>query len=307
MPTPQMVFALAISIAIATAASAQSDVATLSRTFLVRPNVTYVTAGGSDLKLDVISPNQTATPTPVALFFHGGGWRGVDPIQPSTKESNILRVLPYLSLGMTVVNVEYRTAKMALAPAEIEDARCAMGWVAARAKELNVDAMRMVIIGESTGGHLALMAGMAPIGSEFDIHCPGTITAAPKVIINWSGITDLEDITTGAHAETFSGIGQAARTWLGAGVSPERIRALSPVFNLRAGAPAIISIHGDKDQTVPIEQATRLHDALARASIPNRIVTLNGGGHGLQGAPPDELARALEVIRAFLVERGVLR
>ena len=49
-------------------------------------------------------------PAPVVIFIHGGGW-----VQ-GTKEGSILQgVLPYVAMGYSVVNVEYRLANVSLA------------------------------------------------------------------------------------------------------------------------------------------------------------------------------------------------
>jgi acetyl esterase/lipase len=76
-------------------------------------------------------------------------------------------------MGMNVVNVEYRLASIALAPAAVEDCRCALRWVIQHAKEYGIDANRIVVSGESSGGHLALMTGMLPASAGLDRQCPG--------------------------------------------------------------------------------------------------------------------------------------
>src|SRR5262249_20095246 len=121
------------------------------------PNVTYLRANGWEGKLDVYAQRQPPnTPaSPVVIFIHGGGW-----VQ-GNKEGYILQgVLPYVAMGYSVVNVEYRLANVSLAPAAIEDCRCALRWVVAHAKDYNFDAGRIVVSGASAGGHLALTTGM---------------------------------------------------------------------------------------------------------------------------------------------------
>src|SRR5438477_2170677 len=46
---------------------------------------------------------------------------------------------PYLEMGWAVVNVEYRLARASLAPAAVEDCRCALRWVIKNAKDYNFD------------------------------------------------------------------------------------------------------------------------------------------------------------------------
>lgn len=62
----------------------------------------------------------------------------------------------------------------------------------------------------------------------------------------------------------------------------------------------MITVHGDADTIVPYGHAVRLHDALRKAGVPNRLVTIPGGGHG--GFTRAEVETAYAAIRAFLEE-----
>ncbi len=95
----------------------------LSTRYRVVPNITYLTADGYESKLDVMAPRDVQQPLPTLVYIHGGGWVG------GAKEGSLLRTLPYLEMGFAVVNVEYRLARNALAPAAVEDCRCALSWV----------------------------------------------------------------------------------------------------------------------------------------------------------------------------------
>jgi len=76
---------------------------------------------------------------------------------------------------MDFVNVEYRLASVALAPAAVEDCRCALRWVYQHAKEYGFDTSRLAVEGHSAGGHLSLMTGMLDASAGFDNECPGKV------------------------------------------------------------------------------------------------------------------------------------
>src|SRR3982074_2758718 len=100
--------ALALPAAAQPSGDLQSAVALFQKVRTVA-NVTYVHANGWDGKLDVYAQRtlQNSAPTPVVIFIHGGGW-----VQ-GTKEASILQgVLPYVAMGYSVVNVEYRLANV---------------------------------------------------------------------------------------------------------------------------------------------------------------------------------------------------
>ena len=106
--------------------------ATLDNTYQIVPNVTYHVASGVENKLDVYAPKNADGPVPVILLIHGGGWVG------GLKETYVMRLLPYLEMGWAVVNVEYRMASVALAPAAVEDCLCSLRWIARNAEQYNL-------------------------------------------------------------------------------------------------------------------------------------------------------------------------
>ena len=102
------------------------------------PNVTYLTANQWEGKLDIYVPrDDSAGPHPTFIYFHGGAHVF------GSKEASFLTLLPYLEMGWAVVNVEYRLAGAAHAPAAVEDCLCAVRWVIENAGDYNLDASRL--------------------------------------------------------------------------------------------------------------------------------------------------------------------
>jgi acetyl esterase/lipase len=230
-------------------------------------NIVYLRANGWEGRLDVYA-QRNPSPTPTVLFFHGGGWT------MGAKETVVPSLLPWLAMGYSVVNIEYRLANVSLAPAAIEDSRCALRWVYANAKEYGFDTTRLITTGQSAGAHLALMTGLVPISAGFDRLC--LTVAEPKVsaIVNFYNQPRREEVA----------------------------KAASPLTYVRPGIPPIISIQGDRDPTVPYAHSTRLHEALKKAGVPNEHLTIPGGLHG--GFSLDQMQHAFERIAAFLKTNG---
>ena len=255
--------------------------------YQITPNITYLTANNWEGKLDVYRRRDAATPSPTLIFIHGGGWTG------GTKESSSLTFLPFLQMGWNVVNVEYRLARVSLAPAAVEDCLCALRWVYRNAKQYNIDTSRLVVTGGSAGSHLALTSGMIPASAGLDRQCPGTEQLKVAAIINWYGITDVVDLLDGPNMKTY------AVTWLGSLTNREEVaKRVSPLTYVRPGLPPVITIHGDADPTVPYTHGVRLRDALTKVGVPNKLVTVPGGGHG--GFSQAEMMKAYAEIRDFL-------
>lgn len=266
----------------------------LPAAYAMTADVTYLTADGIDLQLDVYAPRELETANPVVIYFHGGGWEG------GSRERAVLSLMPWLEMGFTAVNATYRGSRVALAPAAVEDTRCVLHWVVANAQRYRFDIGRIVVTGDSAGSHLALMTGMLTAGAGFDRRCrdapvPDGEGQEPRVaaVVNWSGATDVAELMDGHEARGF------AVRWFGS--QPERIelaRQLSPLSHVRSGGPRVFTIHGDADGVVPHSQAARLHEALREAGVPNDLVTVSGGGH--MGYSREQNERLWVGIRAFL-------
>ena len=269
--------------------------ATALNRYQISPNITYLVENNYEDKLDIYQRRDKKGPQPTLIYIHGGGWTG------GTKEGAFMSVVPWLAMGWNVVNVEYRLAKVSTAPAAVEDCLCALKWVASHADEYHVDPAKIVISGDSAGGHLSLMTGMTPSTAGLDRQCPSSNdTALPKVaaIVNWYGITDVVDLLEGPNRKTY------AVAWLGSVPYREEIaRRVSPLTYVRPGLPPILTIHGDADPTVPYNHALRLREALDKAGVPNELVTIPGGKHGQ--FTPEERIRTYSAVRAFLQKYGL--
>jgi acetyl esterase/lipase len=278
------------------------------RYFSIIPNITYRTANNFPARLDVYMPEGNVEPLPTVLYFHGGGW-----MADFTKETFPFSFLPFLQLGWIVVSAEYRPSSVSLAPAAIEDCLCALRWVGRNARQYNIDTKQIVVMGHSSGGHLAMTTGMIPLApsglgapSEMaDMYDPAAGSGSdalaplrPAAIVNWFGITDVADIATGPNMQGY------AVAWLGN--QPERMAVAnlaSPLSYVRDGLPPIITIHGDKDPLVPYAQAVRLHDALTSSRVTNKLITIPGGGHGQFGV--DATRDAWMQVLEFLEKAGL--
>lgn len=259
--------------------------------YRVLPNVTYLTAGGVDLKLDLYLRRDSNAPQPTVIYMHGGFWAA------GNKEGAIMNLLPWMEMGWNVVNVEYRLARVALAPAAVEDCMCALRFINNNAKMYNVDTSRIVVTGESAGGHLALALGMIPETVGLARECEGPPLPKVAAVINWFGVTDVLDVIEGPHKAN------AAATWFGSMPHEELAKKLSPLTYVRPGLPPILTIQGDADTTVPYDQGVRLHAALTKAGVVNQHLTIPGGKHG--NFTPEERTRIYVTIREFLAKNGL--
>lgn len=239
---------------------------------------------------DVFLPSGTAPggKRPGVLVIHGGGWVG------GTKERVVEKlVLPWVEQGFVAANIEYRLGPKYPAPAAVNDALRAAEWFRDNASRWGVDPKRIVVTGQSAGGHLSLMVGMAPKSAKFGP------TGKVAAVVNWSGITDVEDQLQGTNMRKY------AVTWV-----PEQegrfdlARRLSPMTYVRKDVPPILSVHGTEDETVPYEHGVLLTKALRDAGADAELISVPHGAHTL---PLEQMRKLYPQVFESLRRRGILK
>ena len=288
----RILLTLAVALGAASCGCAQSPAGWpehFGNRYAVRSNITYLTANNYEAKLDLYERRNVTDPQPTLIYIHGGGWTG------GTKEDSLGSIIPWFEMGWNVINVEYRLARVSLAPAAVEDCLCALRWVAGHAKERHIDTSRLVVTGHSAGGHLALTTGMIPESAGLDRECPGATLPKVAAIVNWYGITDVADLLDGPNRQSY------AVAWLASLPNREEVaKRVSPLTYVRPGVPPTFIIHGDADPTVPYTHGVRLHEALDRADVPNQLFTVPGGKHG--GFTDEQYGKIYAAIRDFLAK-----
>ena len=211
--------------------------------------------------LDILQPSAPALASrPGMIIIHGGGWIEGD------KENTVDRIcLPFIRHGFVVANVEYRLAKAAPAPAAVSDVLRAAQWFHDHAAKYNVDPNRILVAGDSAGGHLALMVGMTPAAANLG---PSVKIAG---VIDFFGIADVADQLAGPNARKY------AAQWIPE--QPNRLelaRQMSPMTYARKGLPPILALHGDADPLVPYQQTVNLIRAIKSAGGDAELITVAG-------------------------------
>jgi acetyl esterase/lipase len=232
-------------------------------------NVVYTTVSKWEGKVDFYLPAKTNKLTPIIINIHGGGWsKGVKESQTGFNS--------FFKAGYAIANIEYRLTGQATAPAAIEDARCALIYIIKNAKALNVDVNKIVIMGGSAGGHLALMTGLLGNNNLFDKNCSTTENIKVAAIIDKYGITDVWDWAYGKNITS-----KSAKNWLGDKAKDENFaKSVSPINYITKDSPPIFIVHGDADPTVPYQQSEVLHKKLVAMGVKTEFVTVVGGLHG---------------------------
>lgn len=255
------------------------------------PGVRYgEVTGYRPLELDLYLPDGGG-PLPVVVYIHGGGWRRGSRREPLPAAGP--GFYEFLAAqGFAVAAIDYRLSAEARFPAQLEDVRTAVGWIRDNAASHGLDPGGVFLWGDSSGGHLALLAALT--GSEV------------RGVVAWFPVTDLVGLPSDvANAGGVPDRGPDSREakLLGAPAwsVPGLARQASPVAHASAGAPPVLLMHGAEDDMVPPAQSARLAEALHAAGATVELELVPGATHLWNGASDVNaiVRRSIEFLRAL--------
>lgn len=211
--------------------------------------------------LDVFVPAQAAKRTAL-LFIHGGGFK-----QGSKDDMAIFAYL-YAQGGFVSATMDYRLTSAGFTfPAPVDDVRDAVRWLKQSAPTLGFDPRKVILVGYSAGGNLALMAGLEP-------------NSGVAAIASGAGPTDLKTLVDTAVLPQI-------KFDIDAYLRGQPALAASPISKVKPGNPPVLLFHGAKDTFVPIQQSLAMYDKLRANNIPTSFRVLPNAGHEIMLLYPD--------------------
>ncbi|HMZ21735.1 MAG TPA: alpha/beta hydrolase, partial [Blastocatellia bacterium] len=235
------VLALLALAGIAGAACLQSQ---NSRAVLIRPAPAAdhrIAYGKDEFQFGELRLPKTAGPHPVAVVIHGGCWMSQYGLGYMGHVSAALT-----EAGIATWNIEYRRVGNAGGgwPGTFEDAARATDYLREIAGKYSLDLNRVIAIGHSAGGHLALMLASRKTGNPL----------ALRGVVSLAGITDLRKTGTACDKEVIQFAGGEAKEQ--AAIYDQA----SPIRLLPLGVKQKI-IQGDADNIIPLAMATEYVEA----------------------------------------------
>ncbi len=227
-----------------------------------------------DERLDVYSPVSTIShPRPAVLIIHGGGW--ATGSRSGQRELDFVRFA--VEQGYVAVSISYKLTEYEGKPwsskkikggwpQNIYDCKSALRFM--KTGIVNIDPLRIAVMGGSAGGHMAMLTGLSAQSQE--LNKGGLYTDKSndvRCIINFYGIPDVRrwggdafiDVSRQEHPEVWA--------------------LASPVEHISKKMPPILIIHGTADETVKIGLSEEFVAILKEKELPHKYIVVEDAPH----------------------------
>ncbi len=224
--------------------------------------------------VDLFLPDQMvaimpAPKLPVVVLIHGGCWRAQYGLEPMGQFARALN-----AHGIAVCNLEYRRLGNGGGwPTTFKDVAAAADSIRGFAEVHNLDLERVVTVGHSAGGHLAMW-----LGCRRQLKPDATLYAEDPLpisgVVSLAGVVDLteavkQEICNGAPQELVGGLpGEVGAHYLEG----------SPSAFLPLGIPHV-HINGASDHIVPIDYVRRFVVSAQAVGDQAELIAVEGAGH----------------------------
>ncbi|RZJ11450.1 MAG: alpha/beta hydrolase [Rubrivivax sp.] len=239
-------------------------------------------------------------PRPVVVLVHGGCWK--EPYATLRDMAPLADALK--AAGIASWNIEYRRIPQPGSgwPGTFQDVGRAVDHLRALASTHRLDLDRVIVMGHSAGGHLALWAAARHrLPPHSPLHAPNALRV--KGVVDLAGVGDLQAFMP-AQAEGCRDA-SVVETLLGGAPSavPERYVQASATRLLPLGTPQIL-VWGEQDEMTPLRFGHAHVDAARRAGDDARLIAVPSLGH-FEIADPASPAWSvvLQAVRSLLETR----
>ena len=257
--------------------------------------------GSNGHKLDLYIPARASGPIPVVIWTGGSAWMA--DTGKALARGIAARLMP---AGYAVAGVSIRSSAQIVFPGQLHDIKAAIRWLRANAATYGLDASRIAIMGDSSGGWTASMAaltgdapelegGVGVTGVRSDVRAavafypPTDFLAMDAWAVRACTPPRCHDDATSPESRL---VGCAIQTCAG------KAQAANPVRYVTAADPPLLILHGGSDPLVPHNQGEQLYMALNKACREATFISLPKAGHGPWNAfLTDDAVREAATIR----------
>jgi acetyl esterase/lipase len=251
-------------------------------------DVVYGHKDGMALTFDLFKP---ASPNGAAVIHVvSGGWvsRYAPPnLLPIRERQNYDELL---SRGFTVISLRHGASPRYNIPEIVPDIHRAVRFIRTNAMQYGIDAGRIGIYGNSSGGHLSLLLGLnADPGNPSAEDSVLRVSNRVAAIVSYYAPSDLDPAARAVTPHE----GRTSRYPALNFDYDKYVKEMSPITHISADDPPVLILHGEKDMTVPVKEGEALHRAFQQKGVTTDFILFPGAGHSFQG---DDAARATKAM-----------
>ena len=252
--------------------SAQND-------YRVIPDVIYGHKAGMALTYDVFQPVDSANGAGI-IHVVSGGWNS----RYNPPDSVAINYKPLLDEGFTVFALRHGSSPQFKLPETVDDVILGAWNIQDHAAQFGVDSARLGIFGGSSGGQLAMMAGLSgdkhPVSAIVAFFSPADLRGIPDFMKAIFPALDFDSTLA------------------------DRV---SPVLFASPDDPPTLLIHGDKDFVVQLWQSRKMYDSLQANNVVSKLIVyegmMHGNSYGAKGKYHDEATREMvDWFKQYLIE-----
>jgi acetyl esterase/lipase len=223
---------------------------------------TIESIGGTDLRAAIYRPAPADLAAPVIVYIHGGGFR----TGSFTETASDLRW--FADMGWLVVSIEYRlfTPGHPTWDEASRDAACGLAWANRNAAMFGGDPSRIVLMGDSAGGNLAINIGFAAAAVRPHWDCPSDVPVPVAIAVQYPAV-DVESVYTDGFPVPGFEPRALIEGYIGGPPSdhPERVAFVNSATYVTAQAPPTLIILPESDSLV-VAHGTEAFARVADAS-----------------------------------------
>ncbi|WP_186356083.1 cellulose binding domain-containing protein [Streptomonospora sp. PA3] len=245
-------------------------------------NVAYAPAQPADSRghlLDLYLP-EGGQDRPLVIWSSGSAWMSDDGKSGADAIADALNPKGYAVAGVSV-----RSSSQAQFPAQVHDIKAAIRFLRANADQYRLDPDRFAVMGTSSGGWVASMAGTTGGVAELegDLGTTG-VSSSVQASVPFFGPSDFLQLN--AQSPPSGGIDHdapdaPASRLMGCAIQtcPDKVAKANPITYVDGGDPPMLLLHGQSDNIVPHGQSTILYNAVRDACGDARFISVPDAGH----------------------------
>jgi acetyl esterase/lipase len=244
----------------------------------VHHNLVYSKAGNRQVLADLYLPKAGSGPFPAVVYVHGSGMPGKG--REGSKDAFRRQAALLAAKGFVGLTISYRFRTEVRFPGCISDAKAAVRWLRANAREYRVDSDRIAIVGGSWGGYIASMVATTGHLAEFDGDGGNpAFSSRVKAAVAFNSLLDPIGHNPQRRADRSPG---KFIDWVGATYEerPDLWEKASPLAHADKHSPPFLFLSGTKDPTDAFAESKAMMQKLLAAGVQAEFFTAEGARHG---------------------------